>query len=111
MANHPFTPLTPRATPESVAHHFRELEAAWRADTYVLSSYSAIVGHPAFREIVGLGMAVVPMMLADLERRPELWVWALPEITGEDPVPAEDVGNITRMSEAWVRWGRENGYQ
>jgi hypothetical protein len=97
--------------PQSVEQRFRELEAAWLADTYVLSSYTRIVGHPAFRAIVGLGEAVVPFMLTDLEKRPRLWVWALPEITGEDPVAAEDAGNIERMSETWLRWGREKGYR
>jgi hypothetical protein len=48
-------------------------------------------------------------MLRDLEERPRLWVWALPDITGTDPVPASDRGNISKMSEAWVRWGRANG--
>jgi hypothetical protein len=102
----------PAAPPaETVEQRFRRLEAAWLADTYVLSSYSKIVTHPAFREIVSLGDAVVPLMLRDLAERPRLWVWALPEITGAEPVPPEDAGNITRMSEAWLRWGREKGYQ
>ena len=57
-----------------------------------------------------MGEAVVPLMLHDLQVRPRLWVWALPAITGADPVPASDRGNIARMSEAWVRWGRTNGY-
>jgi hypothetical protein len=95
----------------SVEQRFRQLEAAWLADTAVLSSYTRIVGHPAFRAIVELGEAVVPLMLGDLEKRPRLWVWALPEITGVDPVAPEDAGNIERMSQAWLRWGREKGYR
>ena len=76
-----------------------------------LSSHSAIVSHPAFREIVSLGEPVVPLMLRDLAERPRLWVWALPEITGADPVPPGDGGRISKMSEAWLPWGREHGYQ
>jgi hypothetical protein len=100
-----------RATVETIEQKFRRLEAAWLADTYVLSSYTQIVGHPAFREIAGLGEAVVPLMLRDLAERLRLWVWALPDITGADPVAPEDAGNITRMSEAWLRWGSDNGYK
>ena len=96
---------------ENMEHRFRRLESAWLADTYVLSSYTQIVAHPAFREIVSMGDAVVPLMLKDLAKRPRLWVWALPEVTGIDPVPIEDAGNITNMTEAWLRWGRENGFQ
>ena len=70
-----------------------------------------LCGHPAFREIISLGEAVVPLMLRDLEERPRLWVWALPEITGTNAVPASDRGKIRKMSEAWVRWGKEHGYR
>ena len=58
-----------------------------------------------------MGEAVVPFMLRDLAAGPRLWVWALPEITGEDPVSPEDAGRIAKMSEAWLQWGRERGYQ
>src|SRR5438477_10974064 len=88
---------------ETVEEHFRRLEATWNAETAYLSSYTDIVEHPAFREIIQLGNAVVPLMLRDLEERPRLWVWALPEITGADPVPAGEGGNIAKMSEAWLR--------
>jgi hypothetical protein len=50
-------------------------------------------------------------MLRDLEKEPHLWVWALPEITGVNPAPDVPAGNITKLSEAWVRWGREHGYK
>jgi hypothetical protein len=83
---------------ETVEERFRRLEATWNAETGYLSSYTDIVEHPAFREIIGLGKAVVPLMLRDLQERPRLWVWALPEITGADPVPPGEGGNIARMS-------------
>ena len=96
---------------ETVEERFRRLETTWMAEVGHLSSYTAIVNHPAFREIVRLGEAVVPLMLRDLQERPRLWVWALPEITGADPVSSGDGGKIAQMSEAWLRWGREHGYQ
>lgn len=103
------TPITPPA--ETLEQRFRRLEATWIAEVGHLSSPRALCSHPAFREIIGMGRAVVPLMLRDLEERPRLWVWALPEITGEDPVPPSDAGNIARMSEAWLRWGRVNSHQ
>jgi hypothetical protein len=75
------------------------------------SSTTKLVNHPAFQEIIQMGHAVVPFLLRDLAERPRLWVWALPDITGADPVPASDRGNIAKMSEAWLRWARANGYQ
>ena len=96
---------------ETVEERFRRLEANWTAETGYLSSYTDIVEHPAFQEIIRIGEAVVPFMLRDLQERPQLWVWALPEITGADPVPPGAAGNISKMSDAWLSWGRANGYR
>lgn len=108
------TPTSVEATsisPETTEDRFRRLKAQWRAETGHLSSSSKIIGHPAFREIIRMGMAVVPFMLRDLEQQPRLWVWALPEITGEDPVPVADRGDIGKMTVAWLRWVKEHGYR
>jgi hypothetical protein len=94
-------------SPESLEQRFRRLEAEWKADTEFLSDAGKIINHPAFRAIIALGEDVVPLMLHDLEREPSLWVWALPEITGDNPVPPGDGGNIRKMSDAWLKWGRE----
>ncbi len=111
MASIPLNPTQARQPAETVEERFRRLEATWMEEVGHLSSFTAIVGHPAFREIVGMGEAVVPLMLRELDERPRLWVWALPEITGADPVLPEDGGKIAKMSEAWLHWGREHGYR
>jgi hypothetical protein len=104
---------TPPETPpaESVEQRFRRLAAIWEAETRYLSDAHLIIEHPAFQEIIGLGEAVIPFLLAELEKGPRLWVWALSRITGANPVPPADGGNIRKMSEAWLRWGREQGYR
>lgn len=96
---------------ETIEEHFRRLEATWRAETGHLSSSSKIIGHPAFREIVRMGQAVIPFLLRDLEQQPNLWVWALPEITGVDPVPVSDRGDIAKMTDAWLRWAKEHEHR
>jgi hypothetical protein len=102
----PDTPVT-----ETVEECFRRFEAKWKTETGHLSSYTDMVNHPAFREIIGMGEAVVPLMLRDLEEGPNLWVWALPEITGADPLAPGDSGKIAKMGLAWLRWAREHGYK
>ncbi len=102
----------PAAPPaETVEQRFRRLEALWHSETWFSSNPTEIIAHPAFQEIIGMGDAVIPLMLRDLEKEPHLWVWALPRITGQNPVPPGNPGNISKMREAWLRWGRENGYQ
>jgi hypothetical protein len=101
----------PDASPaKTVEQRFRRLEAIWEAETQFLSDAHRIIEHPVFREIITLGDAVVPLMLRDLEKGPRQWVWALPRITGANPVSPGDGGNIRKMAGAWVRWGREHGY-
>jgi hypothetical protein len=97
--------------PETVEGRFRRLEATWLDQVGFSSSPTELCSHPAFQEIISMGEAVVPLMLRDLEERPGLWVWALPRITGADPVPASDRGNIARMSKAWLRWGKEHDHR
>ncbi len=111
MATLPAHDTPEAAGVESVEQRFRRLEARWEAETRVLSDAHRIIEHPAFQEIIQMGLPVVPLMLRDLEQRPRLWVWALPRITGDNPVPAADGGNISKMSEAWVRWGHDKGYR
>jgi hypothetical protein len=100
----------PRVPPtESIEQHLRRLEAQWKADTEFLSDAGKIIGHPTFRAIIALGAEVVPLLLHDLEAQPSLWVWALPEITGANPVSPAEGGNIRQMSDAWLQRGREKG--
>src|SRR4051812_36395557 len=103
----------PAGTPteESVEERFRRLEKTWFNEIGYSSNPNELCSHWAFREIIGMGEAVVPLILRDLEERPRLWVWALPEITGADPVPEDQAGNIAKMSETWLQWGREHGYR
>ena len=96
---------------ESLEQQLRRLEGIWKSETAFLSDPARITLHPAFQEIVSMGEAVVPLLLRDLQQKPSLWVWALPRITGAQPVAVENAGNIMKMSEAWLRWGKDNGYR
>jgi hypothetical protein len=103
-------PSLPSST-ETTEERFQRLAAVWLAETAYVSSSSDLVNHPAFQEIVSMGNAVVPLLLRELERRSGHWHRALKRITGVDPVPVADRGNIGKMAEAWLRWGKEQGYE
>jgi hypothetical protein len=89
---------------------FRELVSEWQAEVAPLSSSTARMQHPAYRAIIALGPAVVPLLLRELEQRPNHWFAALRSLTGADPVPLADRGRIGAMTEAWVTWGKEHGH-
>ena len=96
-------------TDEGLRVAFEELAHAWAARTAHLSSPAKLVEDPAYRQIIGLGPAVLPFVLRDLEQTGRFWFPALHAITGENPVSDDAAGDIDRMTEAWIEWGRANG--
>jgi hypothetical protein len=93
----------------ALAARFQELAAEWKAATRLLAAPSAAAEHPAYRAIVALGPAVVPLILADLAAAPEPWFAALRELTRVDPVPPADHGRPRAAAEHWLAWGRAHG--
>ena len=100
-----------RANAESaqLALVFGKLASDWRAETAHLSSLTAKVAHPAYLRIIGLGPAVLPLILRRLEAEPAYWFTALRSLTGQNPVGADAAGNFNAMREAWLDWGRSRG--
>src|SRR5262245_5470363 len=96
---------------ETLEEKFRRLAETWRKAVAHHSSSTIRNSHPAYQEIIAMGWAVVPLLLRDLAEQGTHWFGALNQITGADPVPDEDAGNIAKVKEAWLRWGTENGYQ
>ncbi|MBW4508736.1 MAG: hypothetical protein KME64_19810 [Scytonematopsis contorta HA4267-MV1] len=90
---------------------FMELAEQWRSETGMLSVVSKISMHPAYQRIIGMGQPVVPLIMRELEREPDHWFWALNAITGANPVKVEQSGRLPQMAQAWVEWGRANGYR
>jgi hypothetical protein len=89
---------------------FEALARQWVADTTTFSSdFGSIVMHWAYQRIIGLGPPVVPLILAELVRSPDHWGWALSAITGENPVPPEEEGDVEATAAAWIAWGRARG--
>jgi hypothetical protein len=106
------TPTTVARThgPEHLEARFRALAQKWRDETSHLSSAARMAQHPAYQEIIGMGFAAVPLLLAQLQSKPDFWFAALRAITGENPVPPRCAGKLKEMARAWVRWGRAKGH-
>jgi hypothetical protein len=111
MSPVPARPTPAPQPPQSIEEQFQQLAATWLRETAHVSSSNDLVAHPAFQEIVGMGFAVIPLLLRELECRSGHWHRALRRITGADPVPPADRGNLDRAAEAWLRGGKEQGSQ
>jgi len=96
---------------ESIPYiRFYRLKEKWEAETAFLSSVSDIVMHPAYQQIIGMGLVSVPLILREMSIKHGQWFWALKSITNEDPVKPRYRGIVAEMSKAWLQWGKENGY-
>lgn len=93
----------------TVEARFRKLAEEWSREIGSASSVGVMTSHPKYREIVGLGWDVVPLLLSDLRAGRGFWFTALAEITGIRPFDPRDAGRSKRMSEAWIRWGKRKG--
>lgn len=94
---------------DAVERRFQALAARWREECGHLSSIREMIIHPAYQQIIGMGPAVLPHLLAELARRPGHWFWALTVITGEDPVRQEHRGIVRAMAGDWLEWAETRG--
>lgn len=97
-------------TRETIFERFECLVREWRADTQLISSTTSMILHKAYQEIIGLGPVVIPLLLRELQNKPDYWFAALKALTGVDPVAASDRGRLAAMTSAWLEWGRDQGY-
>lgn len=95
---------------ESERERFLRLAAEWKDQSRYLSNSAQMALLRPYQRIIGMGLAVVPLILEELEREPDQWFWALEAITEENPVPPEANGVVRLMAKAWVDWGRQQGY-
>ena len=82
----------------------------WKAETFFHSSISKKTQHPDYQRIIGMGPAVVPLILHWLKHEPDFWFDALVAITGEQPIPPQRAGDVEAMARDWLEWGRTHGY-
>ncbi|MBE9061930.1 hypothetical protein [cf. Phormidesmis sp. LEGE 11477] len=97
--------------PNDLERLFNRLAQKVLSETRLESSTQRIAMHPAYQQIIGLGQPVVPLLLREVERKSGRWFWALKSITREDPVPKGDRGKTKKMTDAWLAWGKQQGYQ
>ncbi len=103
--------FTDQATYHGMASRFATLVDQWLGDTSLSSSLTEMVSHKAYLAIIGMGPPAVPLLLRELEERPTFWFAALEAIIGENPVPPEAQGDLQAMTEAWLEWGEQQGYE
>jgi len=94
-----------------IVKEFLALRQEWEREVAGASIVAEKTSHPAYQKIVDMGTAVIPLLLRELELRPNHWFAALRAITGANPIQPEQRGRTKQMAESWLKWGKENGYE
>lgn len=97
-------------TSETVEREFRKLADVWYKQKGPSSSVTQKSMLSSYQKIIGLGRQVIPLILRELQHHPDHWFWALEALLAEgeeSPVQESDKGNIRKMTDAWLRWGKE----
>lgn len=94
---------------EPIQERFDALRDAWKSKTRHLSNSAQIALDFSYQQIIGLGPQAIPLILKELARETDHWFWALEAISGENPVPHKDAGDVEASAQAWIKWGRERG--
>lgn len=102
--------LKSRLAPNELEVLFASLLETWRNDTRFQSDQSALLAHPAYYRLIGLGPAVLPHIFHDLQTGGGPWFVALQAITGEDPVRKEHRHSVALMRQDWLAWASARGY-
>lgn len=90
---------------------FELLADQWRRETEFVSSVTKMHMHPAYLRIIAMGPRIIAPVLRELQARPDQWFEALQALSGGvNPIADEDAGNLRRMADAWLAWGRDRGY-
>lgn len=92
---------------ESLRYEFAGLVNEWRDDTRYGAHIAKKTSHPAYLRIIGLGYAVVPLLLEELRDRPDHWFVALRATANASPDSMAT--NPATARELWLHWGRTEG--
>jgi hypothetical protein len=87
---------------------FNRLAKRWYSETRRLASAEQMVLHPAYQQIIGMGKDALPLIFKELNRTRGHWIWALAMILRDDK--AKPGMNFREAVDAWLAWGRNNGY-
>lgn len=94
-----------------VEQAFAELSEQWRSETAYMSLASEQANSFAYHQIIGMGKDALPLIFRELRDTTSDWFWALRAITRTNVnVKAEDKGNVHKIAEAWLEWGKRSGY-
>ncbi len=90
-------------------NEFNALVRQWKRDTGKLSMAQKKAMHPSYQRIIGMGQEALPLILSELRKRRDDWLWALTAITGKNDV-VKSGSTFDEAVDGWLKWGMEHSY-
>lgn len=100
--------LKPSSTAK-ISDYFQKLADEWQRDTAHVSQISQRIDHPAYKRIVRMGSAAVPLILQQMKDGSGHWFHALTMLVDDNPIPGDFQGTIDDAAALWVAWGVSKG--
>jgi hypothetical protein len=88
---------------------FEDLKTDWKSKSRYMSNSAQMATLWPYQQIIGMGRPALPLILRELQRETDHWFWALEAISGENPVPLDQSGQVENMARAWIEWGKQRG--
>jgi len=88
---------------QALEKEFERLVANWKRETRAQSSLGEIFTNDSYQRILGMGKDALPMILADLQKAPGHWFYALEKIVGHDV--ASGAKTFGEARDNWLQWG------
>lgn len=95
---------------KSLKEYFENLKNLWLEETKLSSNVFMTLSHPAHLNIIKLGKIILPYIFEDLSINKNHWFFALSSITGVNPVQSTSVGDLDKIKQDWLAWGRQENY-
>lgn len=96
---------------QTLESKFNSLASTWKDEVLFSSSVSEMITNKSYLQIIALGEKALPLIFNEMKDQPDHWFAALSSITGGvNPVKPENRGNIDKMTNDWINWGKKNGY-
>lgn len=96
-------PSIPGLPPTTKKAKFRKLAQQWKSETGHFSVVGKRYKHPAYKAIIDIGSAAVPLILEEMRREPDRWFDALERITKTNP--AANSKTFYEAIDDWISWG------